>query len=146
MAAEEARLFSLPGIPIDLAYNPASESLLVSLADAAPLNLLQLDPATGQPVAQTRGGGDQIDFDPGRQRLIALNPSEQSLTVVNLRTNQATTIGLTWPPTSFAVQGQLAYVAAAGSNRLEVVDLVELQLEAEYTLTSPPIAIATRGN
>lgn len=146
LAAEEARLFSVPGIPIDLAYNPASETLLVSLADAESLNLLQLDPATGQPLAQTRGGGDQINLDVARQRLVALNPSQQSLTVVNLRTNQTAIIGLTWPPTSFAIQGQLAYVAAAGSNRLEVVDLASLQLEAEYTLASPPIAIATRGN
>jgi hypothetical protein len=143
----EARELPMPSSPLSLAFDAQRQQLIVGLNTEDPLSLLVVNPDNGELLARWRGGQipEMLALDPDAQRLVALNSGSQDLTVVDLTRNGqgVASIGLDWRPTRLVLLGSRAYVTARDSNRLQVVDLDALSLEATFQLGSQPTGILT---
>ncbi|MDX2271345.1 MAG: carboxypeptidase regulatory-like domain-containing protein [Cyanobacteriota bacterium] len=144
----QARNLPMPGSPLALAYDATRQNLLVSLAGEDPLSLLVVNPENGERLARWRSGTTPEDMviDSTGQQLVVLNSGSQDLSVVDLNRNGEIVqrIGLEWRPTrlTLSADGQQVLVTARDSDRLQVVSLDTLRLEATYNLGKQPTGIA----
>jgi YVTN family beta-propeller protein len=118
------RDYRIGGVPIAVGYSPVSKAFYVADARGGAIHVLRPDAdATAARIALRPGLGP-MRFTPDGRFLLALNPAEDLVHVIDAATNGAVhELHVQGQPFQVAFTRAFAYVRALGSERVSMIDL-----------------------
>ena len=118
------RDYRIGGVPIAAAYSPLSKAFYVADARGGAIHVLRPDAAAAAERISLRAGLGPMRFTPDGRFLLALNPTEDAVHVIDAATNRAVhEIHVQGQPFQVAFTRAFAYVRALGSERVSMIDL-----------------------
>lgn len=118
------RDYRIGGVPIAAAYSAVSKAFYVADARGGAIHVLRPDTDAAAARIALRPGLGPMRFTPDGRFLLALNPSEDLVHVIDAATNRAVhELHVQGQPFQVAFTRAFAYVRALGSERVSMIDL-----------------------